>query len=910
MKLLYLFLLFSLFSANAQNFDMVKIQNLPGSSITSVAQLQGGDIIVGTPHGLWKTNTLFDEWTKINSPFFQDSMVYRVGIASNDNIIIGTRKGIYISTDEGASWTQPLSIAKTVKCKYIYCDKNNNVFIDAGAQLYRSKDGGNTWSLFAQTENFAAIAIAGTKAHISAAYVSADNSLIMKNYISTNNGSSFSSLNNSFANAVFYSGDDKGNVYAFINGNKPAIAASINNGQTWGTATMPGTFDIKVHRYFDDEPESPFFGSVLPIDNKRFLCTVFGSGTHIYDVRNDGTSLNLEKDDVLIHGLRSHYITCLYRLSDGTIAAGTLGSGLFISKNNALDWTQIRTPFNHPIVNDFFRDYKHQLFYAATLDGLYVSADHGNTWNTLSAPGADNNILAMTVVPQGDPVVLMHSGLYGYSYNQDEWVNINSKLPDGFYPNMLKTRGNELFIAKTGQALFSSNVGKSWTTKTVHDELITRYTDVPNTDIFVTVGPSNLFPKNIRFTFKKDWSIWQVYSDGLTEQITPTDVISIRANEIFLASSNGTYLFSLLYNKWEKPSSGWLNNVSLKFFVLNPISQIHAAGNSGTYYYDDKSVTWKQNNSMPIDLISCSFDNKSNYYTCSLYGNVYRSKLPTTTLGIPELISPAENEHDVPHSSAQTSWRKVETADRYHIQISTDPNFTNLVFNDSTVTVLSANPKTLKHTVRYYWRVRAMKLELDGDWSPVRTFITLSVMPEKITLTSPKNNEVNTTLTPRLIWLRPNDVDSFHVQLSAQENFSTLLLNDSTIDKTDRLSAVLSDFTRYYWRVRGKNRAGFGTWSDTWNFRTDAASDIYEYEEEPVHIVVSGSELSVHGLLSLCPCQLTISDMTGKEVLAQSLKPEHENITLSLQGIASGCYIIRIGSNTAKEFVRAFTIAR
>lgn len=908
MKLISLFLLFSLFSVHAQNFDMVKIQNLPGSSITSVAQLQGGDIIVGTPHGLWKTNDLFDSWTRINSPLFQDSMIYRVGVATNDNIIIGTRKGIYISTDEGVSWTQPISIGTTVKCKYIYCDKNNNVFLDAGAQLYRSKDGGNTWLRFAQTENNSAIDIAGTKAQISAAYVSADNSIIMKNYLSTDNGSSFFSLQSSFANAVFYSGDDKGNVYAFINTDKPTVAASINNGQTWGSAIISGTFDNKVSRYFDDEPEFPFFGSVLPLDNKRILCTVLGNGTYIYDVRNDGNSLNLEKDDVLIHGLRSHYITCLYRLSDGTIVAGTLGSGLFISKNNALDWTQIRTPFIYPIVNDFFRDYKRQLFYAATLDGLYVSSDHGNTWNTLSAPGADNNILAMTVVPQGDPVVHMHGGLYGYSYNQDEWVNINSKLPVGFYPAMLKTRGNELFVTREGQALFSSNVGKSWTSKTVHEELITRYTDVPNTDIFVTIGPSNPFPKNIRFTFKKDWSIWQVYSDGLTEQIDPTDVVSIKANQIFLATSNGTYLFSLLYNKWEKPSSSWLNNIPIKFFVLNPVNQVHAAGNSGAYFYDDKSETWKQNNTMLMKLITSAFDNKSNYYTSELYGNVYRSKVPTVIMGVPELVSPAENATDVPHSSAQTSWKKVETADRYHIQISTNPNFTDLVFNDSTVTVLSASPKTLKHTAQYYWRVRAMKLELDGDWSPIRTFTTLSVFPEKITLTSPKNSESNAPLSPKLIWTRPNETDSFHVQLSQQQDFSTLLLNDSTLEKSDRTVEGLSNTMQYFWRVRGKNRAGYGAWSDIWNFRTQGASDINEVESEKVQIAIIGSELSIRGFFTVCPCTLTISDMNGKEILTRMLKPEQENIAFSLQGIASGCYILRIGNNNADEFIRTFTI--
>ena len=898
----------------AQMFDMRKVENIPGSSITTVTQLQNGEILTGTPQGLWKTNALFNEWSKVTSAIFQDSMIYKVSTSSDGNIIVGTRKGIYISSDQGVSWFQPSTISKTARCKYIYAHNDNTVFVDADASLFRSLDGGVTWSLFAKSTLDAAYTVSNTESRIGAAFISSKNKLILKNYISSDGGQNFSPLPNELANTVSYSGDNQGNIYALTyNGaiGRARVFASTDNGSNWGNVGMSNNYDFIAPRYFSAENSFAFSGSIIPLENKKFLFCAFGSGTYTCTVRTDGTSVQVDIDKVLIEGLRSHYITCLYRLSDGTIVAGTLGSGLFVSKNNASNWTQVKPPFTNPIVNDFFRDYKRQLFYAGTLDGLYVSSDHGDTWNSLEAPGEDNNILAMTVVPQGDPVALTQKALYGYSYNQDEWLNIHSKLPQGFYPNVLKIRGNSLFVTSSGQVYFSSNVGKSWTTpQKVHGETITRFTDVPNTDIFVTLGPSGAFPKNIRFTFKKDWSIWQLYSDGLSVDVNPTDVISVKANQIFLATSNGTYNFSLMYNKWDKPSSGWLEGIPLKYFVLNPINQPHGAGNYGLYYFDDKSETWKQNCDKETNLIACAFDNKSNYYVCDLYGGVYRSTVPSVVLGTPELTFPINNANDVPHTSAKVMWKTVQTADRYYVQVSTTPDFATLVFNDTSATSLTTTPKNLLHTQKYYWRVRAAKLELIGDWSQTYSFTTLPVFPDKVTLLSPKNNSESLASNTKLIWSRPKEADSFHVQLSLQQDFSTIIINDSSIEKTDRNLNILSDDSQYFWRVRGKNRAGFGEWSEIWSFTTKGTSSVIDNVIQEKKVYIHENELYIKGVFISTPCIVTVSDIQGKQIMNYRIDNTSTQTVVPLLNLTAGSYIIRIGSITLCEYEGTFAILK
>jgi hypothetical protein len=71
-----------------------------------------------------------------------------------------------------------------------------------------------------------------------------------------------------------------------------------------------------------------------------------------------------------------------------------------------------------------------------------------------------------------------------------------------------------------------------------------------------------------------------------------------------------------------------------------------------------------------------------------------------------------------------------------------------------------------------------------------------------------------------------DDSISYHVQLSTNPNFSTILLQDSTlIDTTYQLDSLNFGST-YYWRVRGRGEGTVGPWSETWQFMTPEISSI------------------------------------------------------------------------------------
>jgi hypothetical protein len=97
--------------------------------------------------------------------------------------------------------------------------------------------------------------------------------------------------------------------------------------------------------------------------------------------------------------------------------------------------------------------------------------------------------------------------------------------------------------------------------------------------------------------------------------------------------------------------------------------------------------------------------------------------LTTTVPGVPILISPVNGATDVALTPTLT-WNASTQARSYHVDVATDANFTNIVFQaDPTVT--SQNVSTPLQTVtQYFWRVRANNQCGSGSNSATFSFTT------------------------------------------------------------------------------------------------------------------------------------------------------------------------------------------
>lgn len=87
-----------------------------------------------------------------------------------------------------------------------------------------------------------------------------------------------------------------------------------------------------------------------------------------------------------------------------------------------------------------------------------------------------------------------------------------------------------------------------------------------------------------------------------------------------------------------------------------------------------------------------------------------------------QLTSPANLAVLTSHA-AQFVWQAVETAENYRFQLSDDEDFGTLLY-DTLVTTVSFSSGDLLNLSDFYWRVRAVNLAGEGEWSETRKFST------------------------------------------------------------------------------------------------------------------------------------------------------------------------------------------
>ncbi len=192
---------------------------------------------------------------------------------------------------------------------------------------------------------------------------------------------------------------------------------------------------------------------------------------------------------------------------------------------------------------------------------------------------------------------------------------------------------------------------------------------------------------------------------------------------------------------------------------------------------------------------------------------------------IPLLTSPQSGSRNNPILLA-LKWKSAENATEYHLQISTDSPFQTLVYNDSTIVDTSRYISSLNYNTTYYWRVRAKNVNGSKGFSDVWSFNTIMDLPDVPVLASPVSASINQPLLTLLRWNSVSKATRYHLQISTDSPFKTVVYEDSTIADTSRQIIGLKNNTRYYWRIQAVNAAGSSSYSSVWNFSTTTDAPI------------------------------------------------------------------------------------
>ncbi len=168
------------------------------------------------------------------------------------------------------------------------------------------------------------------------------------------------------------------------------------------------------------------------------------------------------------------------------------------------------------------------------------------------------------------------------------------------------------------------------------------------------------------------------------------------------------------------------------------------------------------------------------------------------------------------HLADTLSWNIINGIVSYKLQISPLQDFSVLLKD----TILEANYYVLNginYNTKYYWRAKATKGEISGDWSEVRSFTTTLPAPALI---YPSDDSTGMPLSGMLYWGKVAGSASYSLELSMSLDFKPIIISKKNLpDKEFRYDGLLP-FTNYYWRARACRAYDTSKWSETFRFRT------------------------------------------------------------------------------------------
>jgi hypothetical protein len=191
------------------------------------------------------------------------------------------------------------------------------------------------------------------------------------------------------------------------------------------------------------------------------------------------------------------------------------------------------------------------------------------------------------------------------------------------------------------------------------------------------------------------------------------------------------------------------------------------------------------------------------------------------TPAIPALVSP--NDGVTGMSLTPTlSWTGDICTENFRLIVAKDTDFTQVIYN-SVLTQTSQTLPALSQDTKYFWKVKSKNSVDSSDYSTARNFTTIlnpAAIPEYV---SPANGDTNRNPVDNFVWRKVQYADIYHVQIALDQNFTSLIANDSTLTDTSFTTPSLNNCVTYYWHVRAKNRSGSAGYSALRNFKIKTA---------------------------------------------------------------------------------------
>jgi hypothetical protein len=290
----------------------------------------------------------------------------------------------------------------------------------------------------------------------------------------------------------------------------------------------------------------------------------------------------------------------------------------------------------------------------------------------------------------------------------------------------------------------------------------------------------------------------------------------------------------------------------------------------------------------------------------SNWSNVWSFTTVVSAPQVPALTTPTNGAVNQ-LTSVLLSWSAVAGAQTYGVQVSTASDFASTVVNVDNVATPSYQVNGLSNAMVYYWRVNATNVSGTSEWSGASQFTTIVSLPNQVVLVSPENKAVITVLNVTLAWQQGTpDVSKYRLDVATDSLMATAVVDSSlNADQLSKALTTLANNQSYWWRVKAKNVAGWGSFSNQRRFQVklptdvaDAANKVTEFRLSQNYPNPFNPETSIsYSIPSVSKVRLTVYDVSGREIVTlvdEVKQPGIYQVMFDGRSVASGVYFYQL----------------
>ncbi len=569
---------------------------------------------------------------------------------------------------------------------------------------------------------------------------------------------------------------------------------------------------------------------------------------------------------------------------------GNMAGDIYSSSNNGSTWQNTATGYVGGVIYSILAHSSGNIVLGSA--GIWKSNNNGGLWSySMSGVKLANQTMKMVENSVGDIFVLCrnnplgtrlpYGGVFRSTDNGTTWTQIvNGIKAQGLYEIFVDSQDN-IWLSGSILRLNASGTGTKWGTPELYKSSDNGNTWVKNTSI---AQASDSYNQIVEAPNGKLY-VGSSFGTSVSNLSSSTDYNTFD-NTLKPPPTNGNFSYGLAVNNNNDVFHGTETNGIMRSTSNGALGSFVtvAPGGNTTVYVDPYTQDVYSNTG---NVLTTGID----FYCSNTNGNSF----------FPILNSPLY--YATVQSMAFTNTGKVYCAVNSGIF-----SLAGLYLMQSPITTNAAFTQLINFgTLSFYFNSLFIDkcgylygISVGGGITISNTRVNT---PRQTVLSIPANNALIVVLTPTLTWNLSCDADSYRVQVSTTNTFTTTVIDQTAIVGTTYAvpMGILNPNTTYYWRSIATNNVGLGTWSNTYSFTTDAALGINQNKIQPAFLIYPNPTEDVLTVIfndSNSNQLIEIFDMNGRATESYYFK-ELKN-TINTKNWKQGVYIIKLGNYSQK----------